>query len=586
MEAQRDQVLADFQSCTGMEDVGECFMYLENANWNLLDAVHRALPQETQSLPSEQQGPPQEAAPPVEMPPSTLDVRVEYRGRTLPLVLPRDGVTCGDIRAAIHQETGLAPCRQVIQGWANVSDEVSLAPFAFPALFHCWSSLQMALFTSASPELPRFGIQVRLNITDETTRGQYSINFPHTKTFLQVKQDVSDLTSIPVRHQRWTGWPQGLLWDHVRRPLVGWSGAPCGKRWFPAPFRPQPIVDLVSSDSSSLEEFEDANECLGMLAPPPPTCRTRAVPESAQDEGAAVAHFTREFASRYGTCHPVFFQGSLSEALQASCHKPCRERKPLAIYLHHDDSVLTQVFCTQLLCSEAIVAYLALNFVTWVWDLTLDSNRLRFLATVGGTLGPAVSSAVQSTALDCLPALVVVTRVRSATEVLTLIPGNVGLDELMTRLVHTVEVFNSEMSTEMQEEKAREEVKREQDAAYEASLLADRAKEEIRKMEQEEQLRRETAEEVQKQLHREELRHQEQMKEALQQSLAQLVPEEPAEDEDRVSHIRVRLPSGEVLSRRFLASCPLSSLLTFLASRGFPVEEYKVLASWPRRDVS
>ncbi|CAN8010087.1 unnamed protein product, partial [Ixodes pacificus] len=108
--------------------------------------------------------------------------------------------------------------------------------------------------------------------------------------------------------------------------------------------------------------------------------------------------------------------------------------------------------------------------------------------------------------------------------------------------------------------------------------------EEIRKMEQEEQLRRETAEEVQKQLHREELRHQEQMKEALQQSLAQLVPEEPAEDEDRVSHIRVRLPSGEVLSRRFLASCPLSSLLTFLASRGFPVEEYKVLASWPRRD--
>ncbi|CAN8004083.1 unnamed protein product [Ixodes hexagonus] len=625
MEAQRDQVLADFQSCTGMEDVGECFMYLEGANWNLLDAVHRALPQETQSLPSEQQEPPQEAAPTVEMPPDTLDVRVEYRGRTLPLVLPREGVTCGDLRAAIHQEIGLAPCRQVIQGWANVSDEMPVSLLELPpdGVLHV-SSLELP--DSSSSATATEPLQVRLNITDETTRGQYSINFPSTKTFLEVKQDVSDLTSIPVRHQRWTGWPQGLLRDHATLASI------CGdepvlqltvrRDEAATPHQQHPIVDLVSSDSSSLEEYEDANECLGMVvdedaprrsnrtrmplsewlarpglrreiplprARPPATCRTRAVPDDAQDDGAAVAHFTREFANRYGTCHPVFFQGSLAEALQASCHKPCRERKPLAIYLHHDDSVLTQVFCTQLLCSEAIVAYLALNFVTWVWDLTSESNRLRFLATVGGTLGPAVSNAVQSTALDCLPALVVVTRVRSATEVLTLIPGNVGLDELMTRLVHTVEVFNSEMSTEMQEEaerEAREEVKREQDAAYEASLLADRAKEELRKIEQEEQLRRETAEEQEKQLHREELRHQEQMKEALQQSLAQLVPEEPDEDVDRVSHIRIRLPSGEVLSRRFLASCPLSSLLTFLASRGFPVDEYKVLASWPRRDLS
>lgn len=573
-------------------------MYLENANWNLLDAVHRALPQETQSLPSEQQGPPQEAAPPVEIPPSTLDVRVEYRGRTLPLVLPREGVTCGDIRAAIHQETGLAPCRQVIQGWANVSDEMPVSLLELPpdAILHVSSPELPDSSSSAAASEP---VQVRLNIVDETTRAHYSINYPSTKTFLQVKQDVSDLTSIPVRHQRWTGWPQGVLRDHATLAAI------CGDERVlqltlrseePAtPQQQHPVVDLVSSDSSSLEEYEDANECLGMVVDedaPRRTTRTTRVPlmpENAQDEGAAVAHFTREFANRYGTCHPVFFQGSLAEALQASCHKPCRERKPLAIYLHHDDSVLTHVFCTQLLCSEAIVAYLTLNFVTWVWDLTLDSNRLRFLATVGGTLGPAVSSAVQSTALDCLPALVVVTRVRSATEVLTLIPGNVGLDELMTRLVHTVEVFNSEMSTEMQEEaerEAREEVKREQDAAYEASLLADRAKEELKKMEQEEQLRRETAEEVEKQLHREELRHQEQMKEALQQSLAQLVPEEPAEDVERVSHIRVRLPSGEVLSRRFLASCPLGSLLTFLASRGFPAEEYKVLASWPRRDLS
>lgn len=499
------------------------------------------------------------------------------------------------MRAAIHQGTGLPACRQVVQGWSHVTNETPVSSIELPA---------DGILRLSSPELPDSSsstepAQVRLNITDETNGSEYSINFPATKTILQVKQDVSDLTFIPIRHQRWTGWPQGTLRDQATLASVSRDTQELNLTVRREERRAQvqhPIVDLVSSDSSSLEEFEDASECLEDDAPRGSSRRTaRALvplmPETSLDDGVAAAHFAREFANRYGPCHPVFFQGSLSEALQASCQKPCRERKPLAIYLHHDESVLTHIFCTQLLCSEAIVAYLALNFVTWAWDLTQESNRLRFLATVGGSLGPAVSVAVQSTALDCLPALVVVTRVRSATEVLTLIPANVGLDELMTRLVHAVEVFGSEMSTEQQEEtdrEAREQVKREQDAAYEASLLADRAKEEMRKIEQEAQLRRETEEEMQKQLHREEVRHREQMKQALQQSLAQLVPEEPPEDSEGklVSHIRVRLPTGEVLSRRFLASCPLSSLLTFLASRGYPDDEFKVLASWPRRDLS
>lgn len=51
------------------------------------------------------------------------------------------------------------------------------------------------------------------------------------------------------------------------------------------------------------------------------------------------------------------------------------QRRPLAIYLHHDASVLTNVFCTQLLCSETVVSYLTLNFVSWAWDITFESNK-------------------------------------------------------------------------------------------------------------------------------------------------------------------------------------------------------------------
>lgn len=53
------------------------------------------------------------------------------------------------------------------------------------------------------------------------------------------------------------------------------------------------------------------------------------------------------------------------------------QRKLLAIYLHHDESVLTNVFCSQMLCAESIVSYLSQNFITWAWDMTKEANRAR-----------------------------------------------------------------------------------------------------------------------------------------------------------------------------------------------------------------
>ena len=41
------------------------------------------------------------------------------------------------------------------------------------------------------------------------------------------------------------------------------------------------------------------------------------------------------------------------------------QRKMLAIYLHHDHSVLTNVFCTQALCADSVVSFLSANFVTF-----------------------------------------------------------------------------------------------------------------------------------------------------------------------------------------------------------------------------
>ena len=56
-----------------------------------------------------------------------------------------------------------------------------------------------------------------------------------------------------------------------------------------------------------------------------------------------------------------------------------KQRKLLAVYLHHDSSILTNVFCSQILCSDAVISYLCSHFILWAWDLTSQANKARYV---------------------------------------------------------------------------------------------------------------------------------------------------------------------------------------------------------------
>lgn len=74
---------------------------------------------------------------------------------------------------------------------------------------------------------------------------------------------------------------------------------------------------------------------------------------------------------------------------------------------------------------------------------------------------------------------------------------------------------------------------------------------------------------------------------AIRLSLEQALPAEPDEESgEQISKLRIRTPSGEFLERRFLGSCKLQVLFDFVASKGFPFEEFKILTTFPRRNVS
>jgi len=251
------------------------------------------------------------------------------------------------------------------------------------------------------------------------------------------------------------------------------------------------------------------------------------------------------------------------------------------MYLHHDGSVMSNVFCQQVLCNESVVSYLTNNFVVWGWDVTNESNRQLLIASVNRNFGTNGVSTIRSFDRDKYPVIIVVTRVRSATEICSVLSGSnfATVDELMGTLMHTVEMFQSQQSADVREEEereAREYVKREQDEAYQASLAADRAKDEAKRMiEQQKKL-----EELQK-------KESEERDQRERDEVARALPTEPGNDcTESVCVLKCRLPGGKIVSRRFLHSSIVKVLFDYLFSQGFAKEKYKFLTTYPKRDLT
>ena len=106
------------------------------------------------------------------------------------------------------------------------------------------------------------------------------------------------------------------------------------------------------------------------------------------------------------------------------------------------------------------------------------------MASIQRTFGESGFAQIRSLDQERYPVILIVSRVRSVTE-FTVITSNVSSqDDLLSQLINVVEAFRVQQAQDIrdeQEREARELVKREQDAAYEASLNADRAKDQAKK---------------------------------------------------------------------------------------------------------
>eukprot|EP00096_Caligus_rogercresseyi_P008130 TRINITY_DN264_c4_g1_i2.p1 TRINITY_DN264_c4_g1~~TRINITY_DN264_c4_g1_i2.p1 ORF type:complete len:381 (-),score=105.55 TRINITY_DN264_c4_g1_i2:820-1962(-) len=355
-----------------------------------------------------------------------------------------------------------------------------------------------------------------------------------------------------------------------------------------------PEVDMSGAESD--EEYEDAAEMedeyfFSNSEGASSSSKSRLcplIPDDYGDESMAGIKFSEEFALRYGSPHPNFFPGSLTDAMKESCMQPAKDRKMLAIYLHHDSSILTNVFCTQALCAESIVQFLNTNFISFGWDLTSLSNRVRAVEMITREFGSVASLTVRNFDIERFPILALVYRLRGNTEIFKMVHGKVTLDELMSELLSAHENYSAQLRIEIREDEeraARDAVKREQDLAFEMSLQADREKQAQKEREEEERKEQERLEEALRRSEEEARLLEEKEKERKRDFIFERLPVEPPITEDN-SRLRIRAPDGTSLERRFSPSSALRVLLDFLFTKGYSEEEYKVLTSYPRRDLT
>ncbi|XP_017478553.1 PREDICTED: FAS-associated factor 1 isoform X1 [Rhagoletis zephyria] len=658
MSENKDEILATFQSITGIDDVGEAFSHLEETNWDLMVAIQRVIPQDdvpshginqtsavrentsgfsnttalndlstnagssncrqwsvnsasNQGLEASTSADAEiiDLTSDMDLDPArhndvkTLVLNIHYNESVYTIRLPSIA-TIEQLKLKISEETNVPICRQAIRGWppAKLQDarkittqlcNLDLGP-ENDLILHNLSE-EGYVDTENEEIAHRLRDTFNLTIVEQPSGKTITLPFLGSSTILEVKTKVYYVSNINVRNQEWEGWPSNCD-DNLTLAQSG-IGLSHNFTLRNASDKSMDIVGnsnninasnntIETDDDNSLDD-EDGYDPLQDEQPVPPRSR-HLIPNNIGNECAGSIEFFDNYRERFGEPHPVFYVGSLEDAIREACHKPARERKLLAIYLHHGDSILTNVFCDQVMKNERIIEAFAQNFILYGWDLTFETNKNMFLSSVTACVSNTASITISTKPVDKLPSILIIGKSRlsgrSSCEVISIVDGNSDLNSFLSRLMDAVEMYKLQLKDEIREEDERAErdqVKAEQDLAYRETLEADMAKDAAKRQ-------KEAAIAAERKRLESEKAEEEAKRESIRLVAQQSLPQEPSESETNVSTIRIQKPSGEFLERRFYKYNTLQDILNFVAANNYLIEENKLIliSSWPRSDLT
>ncbi|GMS79355.1 hypothetical protein PENTCL1PPCAC_1530, partial [Pristionchus entomophagus] len=172
-------------------------------------------------------------------------------------------------------------------------------------------------------------------------------------------------------------------------------------------------------------------------------------------------NFQLVFEERYGNCKevlssgrilPPFFIGSLQEAITEAFECPDRpdsERRPLALYIHHDGSIARNVFPSTVMCSDLVQPVLRSQFIMWPWDVTEKENEVKFIEWLSECSLYDASELVTSflDTVNGLPVLILLSMDGVKLKMFDFVESGEGPEETMEKLLKCVDAFASSKLT-------------------------------------------------------------------------------------------------------------------------------------------
>ncbi|KAK7091701.1 FAS-associated factor 2-like [Littorina saxatilis] len=275
-----------------------------------------------------------------------------------------------------------------------------------------------------------------------------------------------------------------------------------------------------------------------------------------------VMRFIDCFEAKYGTSHPVFYQGTYSQALNDAK----RELRFLMVYLHGDDHQDSDTFCRNTLCHSDIV-----NF--------FNTGPLFWACNTGSPEGYRVSQALKENTYPFLGLIVL--RENRMTAVAR-IEGPIGPDVLIRRLEGVMRENEASLvaaRAEREERQFNQTLRQEQDAAYLESLHADQEKER-RKQEERDKEEAERQKERDKEAKAQQMIQDRQRQKEL---LVQQIPAEPDADNADAVRIVLKTPNGKRLERRFHKDQSSKFLYFFVFCHEECPDDFQIVTNFPRR---
>lgn len=274
-----------------------------------------------------------------------------------------------------------------------------------------------------------------------------------------------------------------------------------------------------------------------------------------------VMTFIRSYEERYGTIHPVFYQGSYYQALSDAK----QELRFLLVYLQKDETQDTDKWCRNTLNDPEVIRYI--NTHTLFWACNVQSGE-----------GYKVAEALKS---GSYPFLAVIVLRDNQMEILERMEGGPSATDLISRLetlIQQNEINLIQARQDRAERSAAQSLRQQQDRAYEESLRADQEKD--RRREEERKAREEQEAREKEQLHAQEEEIQRiRLKKAL---TVEKIPMEPEPANPNACHLQIKL--GErTMKRRFLMSDTTEDVYHWIFSQPDSPASFEITTSYPKR---